>query len=397
MTRGTADTTDRTTGVDGTADDATGRSVAGRAGWAIRPAPTPTPFPWRRVPYLVLALAALLAGLDAAALLLGLPAPVSTDRLPDVHGMLMVVGFVGTLVALERAVALRSRAGYLAPAGLGLGSLLLLSPLPLPVGQCLLVAGAAALVAIYLPLWRRRPDDAVLIQALGAVLALGATVLWLDGTDIPYLLPWLVGFVVLTIGGERLDLARIHIGTHEGARLVLLSALFTAAVIGTVLWTGLYPVLGLALLALVRWLVVRDIARHTIRSTGLPRFTAANLLAGYAWLALAGAMWLTTGGALADGPRYDVIVHATFLGFTISMILAHAPVILPAILRRPLPYHPAMLAPAALLQASLVVRLWLGDGLGWDIAWQLGGLLNIVALLGFVAVAGWTARRGRPA
>ncbi|MGJ3560863.1 hypothetical protein ACR6C2_30315 [Streptomyces sp. INA 01156] len=49
---------------------------------------------------------ALLAGLDAALLLLGLPAPVTADRLPEVHGVLMVLGFVGTLIALERAVAL---------------------------------------------------------------------------------------------------------------------------------------------------------------------------------------------------------------------------------------------------------------------------------------------------
>ena len=40
------------------------------------------------------------------------------------------------------------------------------------------------------------------------------------------------------------------------------------------------------------------------------------------------------------------------------MIMAHAPVILPAVLRRPLPYHPAMIAPAALLHGSLALRLW---------------------------------------
>ena len=54
------------------------------------------------VPWLVLlapAGIALLAGLDVALMLLGLPAPVRVDRLPEVHGMLMVLGFVGTLIA----------------------------------------------------------------------------------------------------------------------------------------------------------------------------------------------------------------------------------------------------------------------------------------------------------
>ena len=63
---------------------------------------------------------ALLAGLDAALILLDLPAPVRAERLPQVHGVLLVLGFVGTLVSLERAVALGRTAGYAAPALLGL-------------------------------------------------------------------------------------------------------------------------------------------------------------------------------------------------------------------------------------------------------------------------------------
>lgn len=56
----------------------------------------------RRLVFLLPAGVAMLAGLDAALMLLGVPAPLSTDRLPDVHGMLMVLGFVGTLISLER-------------------------------------------------------------------------------------------------------------------------------------------------------------------------------------------------------------------------------------------------------------------------------------------------------
>ena len=65
-----------------------------------------TPVP-RHVVLLVPGGLALLAGLDAALLRLGLGAPVADDRWADVHGPLMVLGFVGTLVALERAVAAR--------------------------------------------------------------------------------------------------------------------------------------------------------------------------------------------------------------------------------------------------------------------------------------------------
>lgn len=347
-----------------------------------------------RVALLAPAGIALLAGLDAALILLGLPAPVRVDRLPEVHGMLMVLGFVGTLIALERAVALRSALGFAAPALLGLGALALLSPAPLLMGRVLLTAGAAALVGLYLPLWRRQRDDAVLAQALGAVLALGAAVLWLGGAAVPAVAPWLVGFVVLTIAGERLELARIAMGPSAGSTLVLLASGLLTGTVAALLWprpgTAL---LGAALLALTGWLAAHDVARRTINTSGLTRYMAGCMLAGYCWLGVAGAIWLL-GGPAADGVRYDAVLHAVFLGFTLSMIMAHAPVILPAVLRRPLPYHPALIAPAVLLHASLALRLWVGDALGSHGAWVAGGVLNIVAVLLFLAVAVGCAVRG---
>lgn len=348
----------------------------------------------RRLPFLLPGGVALLAGLDAALMLLGLPAPVSAARLPDVHGMLLVLGFVGTLISLERSVALGRPAGYLAPALLGIGALVLISPAPLTIGQALLVAGAAAMAGVYVPLWRRQRDDAVLVQALGAVLATGAATLWLGGVAIPALLPWLVGFIVLTIAGERLELARLAMGPGAGTRLVLLSSAVVVAVVASLLWPPVAtPVLGLALLVLVAWLATHDVARRTVRSTGLVRFMAASMLAGYVWLAVAGGVWLLQ-GPVSEGTGYDAVVHAVFLGFTLSMIMAHAPVILPAVIRRPMGYHPLLLVPAVALHASLVLRLWVGDALGVPLAWQVGGAVNIASLLAFVGVVVWLVVRG---
>ena len=318
---------------------------------------------------------------------------MTAERLPDVHGMLLVLGFVGTLIALERAVALGTRWGIAAPALLGLGAVLTLTPAPLRAGQLVLLAGAATLVAVYVPLWRRQADEAVLVQALGAVLAVGAAALWAGGVEIPLLLPWLVGFVVLTIAGERLELARLAMGPSAGAVLVLLSAGLVAGVVAALLAPHAGSVgLGLALAVLVAWLVDHDVARRTVKTSGLPRYMAVCMLAGYAWAAVAAAVWLTS-GSVVDGARYDAVVHAVFLGFTISMVMAHAPVILPVVIGRPLTYHPVLLAPVVLLHASLVVRVWLGDGLGTPYAWRVGAVLNIVALLGFLAVAAGRALR----
>jgi len=362
---------------------------------------------WRRLPFLLPAGLALLLGVDAGLRLLGVPAAPVSDRLPHVHGPLLVLGFVGTLVALERAVALRRSLGYAAPALLGAGGLLLVSPLPLRVGQSLLAAGAAGFVAVYVALWRRQRDDAVLVQALGAVLAAGGAVLWLGGVEVARLLPWLAGFVVLTIAGERLELARLQmLSAGTAAALVATSAAVAGSAVASLLWPPAgFAMLGLSVLVLVGWLAAHDVARRTVRATGLPRFIAVCLLAGYAWLALAGGLWLA-GGPLVDGPAYDAAVHAVFLGFTLSMIMAHAPVILPAVLRVRLPYRPAMYAPVLLLQASLVVRLLAGDAWGLQPARQAGGVGNAVAVLLFLAVAVWSAtarrdvrapRRVRPA
>ena len=342
----------------------------------------------RRAPLLLAAGVCLLAGLDAALLLLGLPAPVTGDRLPQVHGVLLVLGFVGTLVALERAVALGGRWPYLAPGALGAGGLLLLSPLDPAVPRLLLVAGTAVLVALYPAFWRRQPSAALVAQAAGAVSGLGAALLWLGGLDVPRLLPWLAAFLVLTIAGERLELARVALlaPRAEPAFLACVGAVATG-VVATLMWpaTGTL-LLGAALLALVAWLVVHDVARRLLRSTGLPRFSAACLLAGYAWLGLAGALWLL-GGPVAGGSRYDAVVHAVFLGFVMSMIMAHAPVILPAVLRRPLPYHPGLALAAWLLHGSLALRVIVGDLREIRGAWQLGGVLNITAVLLFLLTA----------
>lgn len=339
---------------------------------------------------------ALLAGLDAALLLLGLPAPVDVTRLTEVHGMLLVLGFVGTLVALERAVAARHGWCYLSPLALALGAVLLSTPAPRRFGGALLLSGCACLVAVYVPLWRRTADIAVVVQAAGALSATGAALLWMGGVPIPGLLPWLAGFVILTIAGERLELARVAmLGTRAESLLVGSAAAVVAGAVATLLWqTAGYALFGAAVLATTLWLARFDIARRTVHGAGLSRYTAVCLLAGYAWLAVAGLVWLLL-GAVRSGGGYDAVVHAVMLGFVVSMIMAHAPVILPAVLRRPLPYRAAMYGPVALLHASLLLRVAVGDARGIEGAVQVGGVLNILTVLGFVGVAAYSASTAR--
>jgi hypothetical protein len=142
-------------------------------------------------------------------------------------------------------------------------------------------------------------------------------------------------------------------------------------------------VVGAGLLVLTVWLLQHDVARRTIRQHGLTRYMAVSLLAGYAWLGFAGVVVLLTGIA-SPGLVYDAALHAIFLGFVMSMVFAHAPVIFPAVLGRPLPYYPRFYVHAVVLHVSVLVRI-VGDLVGGLASWRAwGGLLNAVALALFV-------------
>ena len=139
----------------------------------------------------------------------------------------------------------------------------------------------------------------------------------------------------------------------------------------------------MGLTALTGWLARHDVARRTVRQRGLTRFMAICLLGGYAWLGVGGAIAAFTGVAM-PGLLYDAMLHAVFLGFVISMVFAHAPIIFPAVLGLPLAYRPGFYRHVVVLHISLILRVVgdLSDSLGRWRVW--GGLLNAAALLLFM-------------
>jgi len=347
-------------------------------------------------PLLATGIVLLLAGLWDGLIYLGLALPSGTASLTANHGPLMVLGFLGTVIALERAVALGSAWAYLAPVGAGAGGLAVVAGAPNGLGQALATVGGLALVGVFVAVHRIQPSLHNAVLASGAVCWVVAGALWLAGWDVPRFVPWLVGFLVLTITGERLELSRL-VGAGRLARWLFggVAAIFAGGLIASVFAEPVgVRIAGAGLLGFAVWLARNDIARRTIRGAGLTRYMAVALLTGYAWLGVGGGLWVAV-GHLEDGPAYDAMLHAVFLGFVISMIFAHAPVIVPAVLGRRLPFRRSFYVPLALLHVTLLLRLVGGDAIGNVDAWQWGGSLNEVALLLFVGLAAAAVIRAR--
>jgi len=338
-----------------------------------------------RMPVLVMAIVALLAGMWAALLRLGWVLPAAGVNLPAEHGPLMVSGFLGTLITLERAVALGGLWAYGAPALTGAGAMVLLAGVAGLPGPLLITLGSIALMADFVLILRRQNELFTVAMALGAVAWVIGNALWMAGWPIPEMTPWWMAFLVLTIMGERLELSRLS-GPSPAARPAF--ALATGLLLsGLALLTyGVrvgFAMLGAGMLGFAAWIALFDVARRTARHGGLPGFVAANLLFGAFWLGMGGAMRLAFPLAL-DFFQYDAILHAVFLGFVFSMIFAHAPIIFPAIMGRPLPFLRLYYLHVAALQLSLVLRIG-GDLAGLASAWHWGGTLNVAAVIMFLA------------
>ena len=344
--------------------------------------------PALRLPLLILGFASLIVGVGAGLLRLGWAVPRPAADLAAFHGPLMVCGFFGTVIALERAVALGRGWAYFGPLSAGAGGLALILGAPLGAAQALLALGSAVLLAGSASVFLRQRALFTFTLAAGAASWLAGNLLWLAGLSVHQAVPWWIGFLVLTIAGERLELSRFLPPSPTAQRI------FVAVLAGQTFGMALSAhLLGAALLALAAWLLRQDIARRTVKESGLTRFIAVCLLSGYVWLALAGAIMLAAG--LTPGSfAYDAALHALMLGFVFSMVFGHAPIIFPAVLRVAVPYHPGFYAPLALLHLSLLLRLAgdAADAPGWR---SLGGLLNAAALALFILGTIAAVVRGR--
>lgn len=355
-------------------------------------APEPPPLPrWAVGAVALLAVLNLLGALGGGLVRLGsLPAgghgPTGALAVAA-HGAVMMAGFFGSLIALERAVALRR--GLWVPALAAVGGLLAWGGGWWRPAEALWAVSAAGLVGLYAWAgWRRAMSLPLAVEASGALALLAGTLGFAFGQLDLARLGW-SAFLVLTIAGERRELTRLVRLPRWSAQAFLVGwgALALAAVaLAAFGATGVaMPLWWVALGALALWLLRFDVATKQWRAKGWAGHTAICLSVGYVWLLLAAGL------GLAGQP---VAWHGLWLGFVMAMVFGHAPIMLPALAGwRPEPTRWALL-PLGVLGVGLALRV-VASVTGWPAGLAVAGAGHALAFVLFGAVMVRAVRRGR--
>jgi hypothetical protein len=340
-----------------------------------------------RLPFLALGLSFFLAAIYGGLWRLGWPLP-HAQRLGDLHGPLMISGFFGTLIGLERSVALGKSWAFAAPLLSCAGALALVAGVPPAFAAAAFVAAAALLSGASLMALRHdRRIFTALLAVAAACWGVGGLV-WLRTGVVPYATPWWLMFLTLTVAAERLDMSRL-LGV---ARLGVAAFLACVALLISGASLGLFDPLGARLLgagfvALALWLLKHDIALRNLRRAPHLRYFGVCMALGYLWMGVAGvALIVAPPGVAPYG--YDMALHAILIGFVLSMAFGHSVIVIPAITGAAAPYHRTMYAGLALLHASLILRLC-GDAFVYEPARVASGALTLAGMVAFAGVLGW--------
>lgn len=315
---------------------------------------------------------------------LGIGLTGAAPQLVEFHGALMICGFFGTLISVERAAAFDRPLAYLIPVCAAAGVFALLAKAPMLAGVAFLMASLGLTAASLSSMWRLRSALLAAIPSMAGLCWGLGTLLWLANRPAAESAGWWLAFLVLTVAAERLELSRV------AAPPPIAKAFFVAIV--AVILTGVArdeldgsssPMLGAGLLACGAWLLIYDLARRTVRLSGQIRFTAACMLLGYGWLIIAG-IELVARPLLPTFFWYDATVHAVTLGFVLSMVFGHSLIIFPSVIGLKLRYSPILYWPLLLLQISVAIRI-AADFSAWTELRSLSAFLAVAAVALFAA------------
>jgi hypothetical protein len=336
----------------------------------------------KRIPLALSALLTLLFAVWGGLLRLQWALPIPEANWISFHGPLMVNGFFGTIIGLARANGLKSKAGLMVPLATALGAWTLLLGGPEKWGALLFLLASLGYLIVSAGFFKKQPFYIAALALAGGCGWAWANYFWWRGESIPHvMIGWQLLFV-LTIASERLE--AVHWKPSSAQSLILTLAV-GSLVLGAV-WQPFYPAVGirtasLGYLSLALLLLIFDNGWKNQKLGEWKIYAKFCLLSAYLWLIVCSLVGLWA-APTDSGFAYDAFLHALFLGFVFSMVFSHAPLLLPRVLKTPVPFHPFFYAHWVLLQASLITRVG-GDMLESVPLRRWGALLNALALLIF--------------
>jgi hypothetical protein len=305
------------------------------------------------------------------------------------HGAIMVGGFLGTLIALEKIIPLKKKALYLIPILNALSVAFFFTNHP-RISIYILIISSIALALVFLYYFRKQHKVIYILMLTGALCWLIGNVLLLTKFFYPLAFPWWTAFALFIIAAERLELT-IFLPVSKSSKTIFITILFSFIVGVCFSFHGIGNLIGgLALSGIAIWLLRNDMISINLKKRNMPKFVASALLCGYTALLLTGIFYLTLSDQWLN---YDAIVHSFFLGFVFSMIFAHGPMILPGIMGiSATPFNRILYIWLALLQASWLIRIFSDVTMELDVR-KFSGLLSAIAIIGyFVTMAVLTIR-----
>ena len=154
------------------------------------------------------------------------------------HGAIMVGGFLGTLIALEKIIPLKKKSLYLIPVLNALSVVFFFSGQP-KLSIHVLVISSTSLSFLFLYYFRKQRTIIYVLMLLGSICWLTGNILLLTNFFYPLAFPWWAAFALFIIAAERLELMKfLPVSQLSKNILVLLLLCFIIGVLLSFHGTG---------------------------------------------------------------------------------------------------------------------------------------------------------------
>ena len=318
-----------------------------------------------------MAILSLVIGIYVGLIRIGWQLPVGNGLPVAHHGIIMVGSFLGSLISLERAVTHPLKIVILIP-------IVMLASMPVFLFQNnnlahkLLILGSFGYMIICFQACLQYELAGNYLILIGAIFELLSNVIFYKTNSYPMAFAGWMLFLLFTVVGERLNLTRF-LPVNKWDKIELYTWLGLLILSSAFYHKGLGFFVGISLIGVSQWLIRNDIALLNSRKNGQYKFVGYALIGAYFWLFLSGVISLQKS---ENYLLYDALLHSFFVGFILSMIMAHAPIIFPGILKINVkPYHPILFVWLGGLHLSLVLRI-IGDFIQNSWLRKMGGVFN---------------------